>query len=119
MIGAIIENETVTNIIVMTEDQIEELSVGLGKEIVDASEYGLQIGDVRHEDKWIRNAGGDNLVLTAQEPRDYTGYALAMAQVEQLREALDTSEKERAVLSEQISAYKTQLQRAGVALESV
>lgn len=119
MIGAVLENETVTNIIIMDEGQIEELSKALGHEIVDARPYGLQIGDVRQGDRWVRNADGDNLILTEQDPKDYSGYAKAMEQVEQLRTALDNSEKEKAVLTQQISTYRAQLQKAGVNLESI
>ena len=120
MIGAVIENDIVTNIIVMDEGQIEELSKGLGHEIVDARPYGLQIGDVRQGDKWVRNANGDNLILTEQAPRDYTGYALAMEQVEQLRAAVSRLESERAAMEEQLGAYKTavaQLESEHAAME--
>lgn len=140
MIGAVIENEIVANIIVMDESQIEEMTEALGHEIVDASVYGLQIGDVRQGDKWVRNAGGDNLILTEQEPKDYSGYALAMERVMQLqaavadlmderaameeqlgayRAAVARLENERAAMEKQLGAYKMQLQRAGAALEGI
>lgn len=120
MIGAVIENETVVNIIVMDEGQTDEMTRALGREIVDARPYGLQIGDVRQGGKWVRNADGDNLTLTEQVPRDYSGYALAMEQVTRLQEAVSQLEDERAVMEKQLSTYKTavaQLESERTAME--
>ena len=78
MIGAVIIEDIVDNIIVLTEDQIDEMAAALGAEIVDARPYGLAIGDYRTpEGVWTRNAGGEQMALELLEPEDYSSYAIA------------------------------------------
>lgn len=121
MIGAVLdEHGVVVNTIVMDESQIEELSQNLGQEIVDSRPYGLQIGDVRRQDGvWVRNANGDNLILEKQETRDFSSYALITQENERLKIQVEKSEAEKATLTKQLNAYKVQLQKAGVKLESI
>ena len=89
MIGAVVINGIVTNIIVMDEAQIEEMAQALGAEIVDAGPYGLMIGDSRTEDgQWVRNAGGDNLILPKLTPEQYDSVSLAMRRAIDAEEAL-------------------------------
>ena len=59
MIGAIVRDNMVENLIVLCEAQVEELSKALSCEIVDARPYGLAVGDLRTAAGWTRNAGGE------------------------------------------------------------
>lgn len=77
MIGAIIRNDVVENLLVLDEAQIPELSAAMNCEIVDARPYGLAIGDLRTERGWTRNAGGEQMVLPLLEPEAYDSYTLA------------------------------------------
>ena len=78
MIGAIIRDEVVMNLIVLEERQIEEMSAALGCEIVDARPWGLTIGDLRTAQGWTRNAGGEQMVLPLLEPEQYDSYTVAV-----------------------------------------
>lgn len=82
MIGAVIKDDIVTNVIVLDESQIEEMRVALGAdEIIDARPYGLAIGDLRTDAGWTRNAGGEQMVLPLLEPEQYDSYTVAMQRV--------------------------------------
>lgn len=70
MIGAVVMNDIVENIIVLNENQIGELSAALNAEIVDARPYGLAIGDLRTGAGWTRNDGGEQIVLPYIEPEE-------------------------------------------------
>ena len=64
MIGAVVIEDIVDNIIVLAEDQIDEMAAALGAEIIDARPYGLAIGDYRTpEGVWTRNDGGEQVAL--------------------------------------------------------
>ena len=75
MIGAVVMNDIVENIIVLNENQIGELSAALGAEIVDARPYGLAIGDLRTERGWTRNDGGEQIVLSLIEQEEQSEIA--------------------------------------------
>lgn len=75
MIGAVVMNDIVENIIVLNENQIGELSAALNAEIVDARPYGLAIGDLRTERGWTRNDGGEQIVLSLIEPEEQSEIA--------------------------------------------
>lgn len=77
MIGAIVQNDIVQNLIVLNDDQVEELATALECEIVDARPYGLTIGDLRTANGWTRNAGGEQMVLPLLEPEAYDSYTIA------------------------------------------
>ena len=78
MIGAVVIDDIVDNIIVLDESQIDEMSAALNAEIIDARPYGLAIGDYRTpEGVWTRNAGGEQMALPLLEPEDYSSYAIA------------------------------------------
>lgn len=71
MIGAVVIEDIVDNIIVLDEGQVGEMSAALGAEIVDARPYGLAIGDYRTpEGVWTRNDGGEQVVLPYIEPEE-------------------------------------------------
>lgn len=80
MIGAIVRNDIVENLIVLGEAQKAELEAALACEIVDARPYGLIAGDLRTAAGWTRNAGGEQMVLELQEQKAYDGYTLAIEQ---------------------------------------
>ena len=81
MIGAIVRDNMVENLIVLCEAQVEELSKALSCEIVDARPYGLAVGDLRTAAGWTRNAGGEQMVLTLLEQEQYDSYTVAMQRV--------------------------------------
>ncbi len=78
MIGAIVRDKLVENLIVIDEEQVPEMEGALGCEIVDARPYGLAVGDLRTEAGWTRNAGGEQMVLRPLEQAQYDGYTLAV-----------------------------------------
>ena len=60
-----IENNFVTNVIVMNAAQLEEMSTALGCELVDAEPYNLSVGDYRKDGvTWTRNIDGVQTELT-------------------------------------------------------
>lgn len=77
MIYAVVRDDVVENVIVADEEQAEELSVALGCELVNARPWGLEIGDLRTERGWTRNAGGEQMLLPELEPEQYDSYAVA------------------------------------------
>ena len=84
MIGAVIKEDIVENVIVLDESQIEEMRKALGAdEIIDARPYGLNIGDLRTAAGWTRNAGGEQMVLPLLEPEQYDSYTVAMKKVDE------------------------------------
>lgn len=87
MIGAVVKNNIVENLIVLSEGQIEEMSTALGCEIVDARPYGLKKGDLRTDAGWTRNAGGEQMVLSLLEQKSYDGYSLMATRVVELENA--------------------------------
>lgn len=109
MIGAIVRDDIVENVIVLDEAQLEELEAALGCEIVDARPYGLTAGDLRTEAGWTRNAGGEQVILPLLEQEQYDSYSLAMqqvadaeARVEQVGE--ETAAEALAILSGEVEA---------------
>ena len=85
MIGAIVIDDIVENVIVLNEEQIPELEAALNCKIVDARPYGLTIGDLYTNAGWTRNAGGEQMILPLLEQEQYDSYTKALeyaAQVE-------------------------------------
>lgn len=93
MIGAIIRNNIVQNLIVLDEAQKAELEAALGCEIVDARPYGLIAGDLRTAAGWTRNAGGEQMVLALQEQEAYDSYTLAAQRAAEAEAALETADE--------------------------
>lgn len=116
MIGAIIIEDIVENLIVLDEAQIPELSAALNCEIVDARPYGLAIGDLRTDAGWTRNAGGEQMILPLLEQESYDSYSVAAAEnielkeqnaalIEQVEAVADTTAEEAlAILSGEVEA---------------
>lgn len=90
MIGAIVRDNFVENLIVLNEAQVEELSAALNCEIVDARPYGLHVGDLRTDAGWTRNAGGEQMILPLLEQKSYDSYSVAAARVVELEEEQDS-----------------------------
>ena len=90
MIGAVIKNNIVTNLIVLNEGQIEEFSTAMGCEIVDARPYGLKKGDLRTDAGWTRNAGGEQMILPLLDVKSYDSYSLMAEKTVELEKANKT-----------------------------
>lgn len=99
MIGAIVRDDLVENLIVIKEDQIEEMSAALGCEIVDANPYGLTVGDLRTPAGWTRNAGGEQMILPELEGKDYDSYTVVAAQNVELQNNIEFAESEGASMA--------------------
>lgn len=91
MIGAIVRNDLVENLIVLDEAQKAELEAALSCEIVDARPYGLMAGDLRTANGWTRNAGGEQMVLELQTQEAYDSYTLAAQRAADAEAALETA----------------------------
>lgn len=91
MIGAIVQDNIVQNLIVLDEAQKAELEAALECEIVDARPYGLIAGDLRTAAGWTRNAGGEQMVLPLLEQEQYDSYTLAIKQATEAEAALETA----------------------------
>lgn len=76
MIGAVVIDDIVDNVIVIDEAQVESISKALGAEIIDARPYGLAIGDYRtSQGVWTRNDGGEQVALQLIEREERNGIA--------------------------------------------
>ena len=91
MIGAIVINDMVENVIVLDEAQIEEMEAALNCRIVDARPYGLTIGDLYTNAGWTRNAGGEQMVLPLLKQESYDSYSIAMQKVAEAEAALESA----------------------------
>lgn len=60
---AVVKNDMVENVLVASPEQKEELEQALSAELVDATPYGLQIGDMRVGANWTRNQDGEQITL--------------------------------------------------------
>lgn len=60
---AVVKDNFVTNVLVADAAQKNELESSLNAELVDASQFGLQIGDMRVGNNWTRNQDGEQIVL--------------------------------------------------------
>lgn len=76
MIGAVIKDNIVQNLIVIREAQIPEMEKALGCEIVNGKYYGLQAGDLRTANGWTRNAGGEQMILQPVHQENYDTYSV-------------------------------------------
>ena len=89
MIGAIVRNDIVENLIVINEEQISEMSTALNCEIVDATPYGLTVGDLRTTAGWTRNAGGEQIILPLLEQESYDSYTIVANKNIELQNQID------------------------------
>nr|DAE62656.1 MAG TPA: hypothetical protein [Caudoviricetes sp.] len=79
---AIVKDNFVTNVLVADAAQKDELEASLNAELVDASQFGLQVGDMRVGDKWTRNQDGEQIVL--DENATYDELVAKIAELEAL-----------------------------------
>ena len=71
-----------TNVLVADAAQKNELESSLNAELVDASQFGLQIGDMRVGDNWTRNQNGEQIIL--DENATYDELVAKIAELEAL-----------------------------------
>lgn len=91
MIGAIVKNDIVKNVIVIDLAQVESMAAALGCEILNAAPYGLQVGDLRTAAGWTRNAGGEQMILPLLEGENYDSYTLQQKQIVELEEQVSVA----------------------------
>lgn len=60
---AVVKDNFVTNVLVADVAQKDELEASLNTKLVDASQFSLQIGDMRVGTNWTRNQDGEQIVL--------------------------------------------------------
>lgn len=90
MIGAIVIEDIVENVIVLDEAQIPEMEAALHCRIVDARPYGLAIGDLYTDAGWARNAGGEQMILPLLDAEAYDSYSKAMERVAEMEAQAET-----------------------------
>ena len=74
---AVVKDNFVTNVLVADAVQKNELESSLNAELVDASQFGLQIGDMRVGDNWTRNQNGEQIILDENATYDELGAKIA------------------------------------------
>lgn len=79
---AVVKDNFVTNVLVADAAQKEELEASLNAELVDASQFGLQIGDMRVGANWTRNQDGEQITL--DENATYDELVAKIAELEAL-----------------------------------
>lgn len=79
---AVVKDNFVTNVLVADAAQKDELEASLNAELVDASQFGLQIGDMRVGAKWTRNQNGEQITL--DENATYDELVAKIAELEAL-----------------------------------
>ena len=79
---AVVKDNFVTNVLVADAAQKNELEASLNAELVDASQFGLQIGDMRVGDNWTRNQDGEQITL--DENATYDELVAKIAELEAL-----------------------------------
>lgn len=99
MIGAIVKDNIVQNLIVINEDQIDAISKALNCEIVDARPYGLTVGDLRTVNGWTRNAGGEQIVLPLLEGESYDSYSVMAKKNIELEQNIEDAESMGAAMA--------------------
>lgn len=108
MIGAIVRNDIVENIIVINEENIPAMAAALKCEIVDARPYGLTMGDLRTARGWTRNAGGEQMLLPLLEQEQYDSYSVQQKKIVELENqvvvtAESTADEALAILNGEVS----------------
>ena len=79
---AVVKDNFVTNVLVADVAQKDELESSLNAELVDASQFGLQIGDMRVGTNWTRNQDGEQITL--DENATYDELVAKIAELEAL-----------------------------------
>ena len=79
---AVVKSDMVENVLVASPEQKDELEASLNAELVDASQFGLQIGDMRVGANWTRNQDGEQITL--DENATYDELVAKIAELEAL-----------------------------------
>ena len=79
---AVVKDNFVTNVLVADAAQKDELEASLNAELVDASQFGLQIGDMRVGANWTRSQDGEQITL--DENATYDELVAKIAELEAL-----------------------------------
>ena len=79
---AVVKDNFVTNVLVADAAQKDELQASLNAELVDASQFGLQICDMRVGANWTRNQDGEQITL--DENATYDELVAKIAELEAL-----------------------------------
>ena len=79
---AVVKDNFVINVLVADSAQKDELEASLNAELVDASQFGLQIGDMRVGANWTRNQDGEQITL--DENATYDELVAKIAELEAL-----------------------------------
>ena len=79
---AVVKDNFVTNVLVADAAQKNDLESLLNAELGDASQFGLQIGDMRVGDNWTRNQNGEQIIL--DENATYDELVAKIAELEAL-----------------------------------
>ena len=79
---AVVKDNFVINVLVADAAQKDELEASLNAELVDATPYGLQIGDMRVNGAWTRNQDGEQITL--DENATYDELVAKIAELEAL-----------------------------------
>ena len=79
---AVVKDNFVANVLVADAAQKDELEASLNAELVDASQFGLQIGDMRVGTNWTRNQDGEQITL--DENATYDELVAKIAELEAL-----------------------------------
>ena len=79
---AVVKDNFVINVLVADAAQKDELEASLNAELVDASQFGLQIGDMRVGGAWTRNQDGEQITL--DENATYDELVAKIAELEAL-----------------------------------
>lgn len=87
MNAAVIQNNTVVNIIHITKSAIDDF-IHRGMDLIDVEPLGIQIGDYRRDNVWYRNLGGQEVQLPMPEDTG-PSYADLLAYYNAMKEAVE------------------------------
>lgn len=93
MIGAVIRENIVENLVIIKEAQLDSMAEALGCEIINAAPYGLQVGDLRTAKGWTRNVNGEQVVLPALDAKEETTFTLQQERISALEESAAMAEE--------------------------
>lgn len=104
MIGAVIKENIVVNLLVIDETSIPEMQNALKCEIIDAKQYGLQVGDLRTAAGWTRNNNGEQMILPELVVEDQTTFKLQQEQIVELEGAVEAANEAAANAGDEAAA---------------
>ena len=87
MNAALIKNNTVVNVIYITQPAMDDFTQR-GMELIDVEPLGIQIGDYRRDNVWYRDLNGQEVQLPLPEDTG-PSYADLLAYYNALKEAVE------------------------------